>query len=119
LTGTAEDAAERSMVEAAVLGVPNVLVVVEELETRFPSHQQPTPAEIARDAVRQLCLPPRIVDPGIRVVVEHGWLRIEGVATSRKTRDDAVRRLRSIKGSRGVIDKMRVMGPAMAEAVSD
>jgi nitroimidazol reductase NimA-like FMN-containing flavoprotein (pyridoxamine 5'-phosphate oxidase superfamily) len=119
LTGTAEDAAERSMVEAAVLGVPNVLVVVEELETRFPSHQQPTPAEIARDAVRQLCLPPRIVDRGIRVVVEHGWLRIEGVATSRKTRDDAVRRLRSIKGSRGVIDKMRVMGPAMAEAVSD
>jgi nitroimidazol reductase NimA-like FMN-containing flavoprotein (pyridoxamine 5'-phosphate oxidase superfamily) len=119
LTGTAEDAAERSMVEAAVLRVPNVQAVVQELETRFPSYQQPTPAEIARDAVRQLCLPPRITDPGIKAVVEHGWLRIEGVANSQETRDDAVRRLRTIKGARGVIDKLRVVGPAVAEAASD
>jgi nitroimidazol reductase NimA-like FMN-containing flavoprotein (pyridoxamine 5'-phosphate oxidase superfamily) len=119
LTGMAEDAAERSMVEAAVLDMPDVQAVVQELETRLPSHQQPTPAEIARDAVRQLRVLPRIADPGIRVVVEHGWLRIEGVAKSRKTRDDAVRRLRSIKGSRGVIDRLRVMGLATAEAASD
>jgi nitroimidazol reductase NimA-like FMN-containing flavoprotein (pyridoxamine 5'-phosphate oxidase superfamily) len=119
LTGMAEDAAERSMVEAAVLDVPNVQAVVQELETRFPSHQQPTPAEIARDAVRQLRQRPGIADPGIRVVVEHGWLRIEGLANSQETRDDAVRHLRSIKGSRGVIDKLRVTRPAMAEAFSD
>ena len=119
LTGTAEDAAERNAVEAAVLGVPDVQAVLQQLETVFPSQQQPTPAEIAREAVRQLRQSPRIADSGIKVVAEHGWLRLEGVANSRRTREDAVRRLRSIKGSRGVIDKLHVMGPATAQVVTD
>ncbi|HVS60574.1 MAG TPA: pyridoxamine 5'-phosphate oxidase family protein, partial [Gemmatimonadaceae bacterium] len=72
LTGTVEDATERSAIEAAVLGVPDVRAVVQELETVFPSQQQPTPAEIAREAVRQLRLSPRVADPGIKVVAEHG-----------------------------------------------
>jgi nitroimidazol reductase NimA-like FMN-containing flavoprotein (pyridoxamine 5'-phosphate oxidase superfamily) len=119
LTGTTDDAAERSTVEAAVLGVPDVQVVVQELETSFPSHQQPTPAEIAREALRQLRLPPRVTDAGIRVVAEHGWLRLEGVANNRRTRDDVVRRLRGVKGSRGVIDKLSIMDPATAKIVTD
>jgi len=119
LKGTTEDAAERSAVEAAVLGVPDVQVVVQEVETVFPSQPQPTPAEIAREAIRQLRVLPRVADPGIKVVAEHGWLRLEGVANSRRTRDDAVRRLRNIKGSRGVIDKLRVMGAATAQVVTD
>ena len=119
LTGTAEDSSERSAVEAAVLGVPNVQAVVLELETAFPSHQQPTPAEIAREAVRQLRLSPRVSDAGIKVVAEHGWLRLEGVVNSRMNRDEVVRRLRSVKGSRGVIDRLRVVGPATVEVVTD
>jgi uncharacterized protein len=119
LTGTTEDAAERSAVEAAVLGVPDVQAVVQELETAHPPQPQPTPSEIAREAVRQLRLSPRVTDPGIKVVAEHGWLRLEGVANSRRTREDAVRRLRSVKGSRGVIDMLRVIGPATAQVVTD
>ena len=119
LTGTAEDAAERTAIEAAVLGVPDVLAVVQELETVFPSQQQPTPAEVAREAVRQLRLSPRVADSGIKVVAEHGWLRLEGVANSRKTRDEIVRRLRGVKGSRGVIDRLRVIGPTTTQVVAD
>jgi uncharacterized protein len=119
LTGTAEDAAERTAIEATVLGVPDVRAVVQELEAVFPSQQQPTPAEVAREAVRQLRMPPRIADSGIKIVAEHGWLRLEGVANSRKTREEVVRRLRSVKGSRGVIDRLRVIEPAPAQVVSD
>ncbi len=119
LTGTVEDAAERSGIEAAVLGVPDVQAVVQQLETVSPSQQQPTPAEIAREAVRQLNLSPRVADPGIKVVAEHGWLRLEGFADSRTTRDDVVRRLRSIQGSRGVIDKLHVIEPATAQVVAE
>jgi osmotically-inducible protein OsmY len=108
LTGTAENAAERSRVEAAVLDVPAVHAVVQQLETVFPSQQQLTPAEIAREALLELGRSPRLDDPGIKVVVEHGWLRLEGSANSRRTREDAVSRLRSVKGSRGVIDKLHV-----------
>jgi osmotically-inducible protein OsmY len=59
------------------------------------------------------------VDTGIKVVVEHGWLRLEGVARSRSIHEDAVRRLRGVKGSRGVIDRLRVKIPATAEVVTD
>jgi osmotically-inducible protein OsmY len=115
LTGIAEDGAERSAVEAAVLGAPEVEAVVQELETAYPSQPQPTPAEIAREAVRQLRLSSEVSDPGIKVVFEHGWLRLEGIANSRKAGDDAVRSLRGIKGSRGVIDELRIIAPATAQ----
>lgn len=114
LTGTAEDAAERSEIEAAVLAVTDVRAVVQQLETVFPSQQQPTPAEVAREALRQLRQAPAVLDPGIKVVAEHGWLRAEGLASSPKTRDEVVRRLRCVSGSRGVIDRLRLMGPVTA-----
>jgi osmotically-inducible protein OsmY len=110
LTGAVETAAERSAVEAAVLAVPAVQAVVQQLETVFPIQQQPTPAEIARDAIEELHQSPRIEDPGIKVVVEHGWFRLEGTARSARIREDAIRRLRGVKGSRGVIDRLRVKG---------
>jgi nitroimidazol reductase NimA-like FMN-containing flavoprotein (pyridoxamine 5'-phosphate oxidase superfamily)/osmotically-inducible protein OsmY len=119
LTGVAEDATERSAIEAAVLAVPGVQVVVQQLETAFPSQQQPTPTEIAREAVIQLASFPPINDRGIKVVAEHGWLRLEGVAKSRATREEAERRLRGIKGSRGVIDKLRIVGAATAQVGTD
>jgi nitroimidazol reductase NimA-like FMN-containing flavoprotein (pyridoxamine 5'-phosphate oxidase superfamily) len=119
LTGTVEDAAERSEVEAAVLAVTDVRAVVQQLETMFPLQQQPTPAEVAREALRQLEQPPAVLDPGIKVVAEHGWLRVEGLASSPKTRDEIVRRLRGVRGSRGVIDRLRVLGPVTAYVVTD
>jgi len=111
LTGVAEDAAERSAVEAAVLGVWAVHAVVQQMETQFPSKEQATPAEVAHEAVRQLQLPPCVTDPGIKIVVEHGWLRLEGIANSRTTREEVVRRLRNVSGSRGVIDKLHLRRP--------
>jgi nitroimidazol reductase NimA-like FMN-containing flavoprotein (pyridoxamine 5'-phosphate oxidase superfamily) len=119
LTGIAEDGPERAAVETAVLGVPGVRAVVQQLETVFPSRQQPTPTEIAREALRQLNESPRVTDSGIRIVEEHGWLRVEGYANSRKTRDDVVRRLRGVKGSRGVIDKLRIVSPETTQVVGD
>lgn len=108
LTGTADNPADRSAVEAAVLGVPAVQAVVQQLETVLPLQQQPTPAEIAREAIEELHQSPRIEDPGVKVVVEHGWLRLEGIAKSARIREDYVRRLRGVRGSRGVIDRLRV-----------
>lgn len=119
LTGTAEDAAERTTIEAAILCVPDVQAVVQELETTFPSQQQPTPTEVAREALRQLRMSPCIGESGIKIVAEHGWLRLEGVASSRKACEEALRRLRGVRGSRGVIDRLRVIGPAAARIVSD
>lgn len=108
LTGTVENAADRSAVEAAVLAVPAVQALVQQLETAVPSQQQPTPAEIAREAIAELRQSPRIEDRGIKVVIESGWLRVEGIANSVSSREDAVRRLRGVKGPRGVIDRLHL-----------
>jgi nitroimidazol reductase NimA-like FMN-containing flavoprotein (pyridoxamine 5'-phosphate oxidase superfamily) len=110
LTGTVETSSDRSAAEAAVLNVPAVQAVVQQLETVLPSRQEPTPAEIAREAIEKLHQSPRSEDPGIKVVVEHAWLRLEGVARSPQIREDAVRRLRGVRGSRGVIDRLHVKG---------
>jgi nitroimidazol reductase NimA-like FMN-containing flavoprotein (pyridoxamine 5'-phosphate oxidase superfamily) len=114
LSGIVENATERRFVEAAVLFVPGVQAVVQQLETVSPSKQQLTPAEVAREAVRQLRMSPAITDEGIKVVIEHGWLRVEGIAKSRASREEIVRRLLCIKGSRGVIDKLRLREPLQA-----
>jgi nitroimidazol reductase NimA-like FMN-containing flavoprotein (pyridoxamine 5'-phosphate oxidase superfamily) len=119
LTGTAEDAAERNAVEAAVLAVTGVRVVAQQLETAFPSQQQPTLAEVARETLRQLRLSPPVVDPGIKLVVEHGWVRLEGVAKSAKTRDEVIRRLRRVSGSRGVIDMLRATEARTGQVAND
>ena len=119
LSGAAEDSAERAAVETAVLGVPGVRALVQQLETTFPRNQQPTPAEIAAEALRELEKSPRVTNSGIRIIEEHGWLRVEGSASSRKTRDDVLRRLRGVRGSRGVIDRLRVTGSAAAEIVGN
>lgn len=111
LSGTVRNAAERSAVEAEVLALPEVKSVVQQLETLIPARQQATPSELAREAVRQLRMSPPITDSGIKVVVEHGWLRAEGVAISRDTREEIVRRLLGVKGSRGVVDRMHIRAP--------
>jgi nitroimidazol reductase NimA-like FMN-containing flavoprotein (pyridoxamine 5'-phosphate oxidase superfamily)/osmotically-inducible protein OsmY len=119
LSGIVQDAAERKTVEVAVLFVPGVQAVVQQLETVSPPQQHPTPGEVAREAVRQLRMSPPITDAGIKVVVEHGWLRVEGIAKSRASREEIVRRLLSIKGSRGVIDKLRMRGTHRGNSLPD
>ncbi|MFL5603994.1 MAG: pyridoxamine 5'-phosphate oxidase family protein [Gemmatimonadaceae bacterium] len=114
LTGTAEDASERTSIERAVLDIPAVLAVVQQLETVFPVTQHVTPAEIAREAIELLRQAPRIADGGIKVVAEYGWLRLEGTVEYQSTHDEVVRRLRAVRGSRGVVDKLRIITSASA-----
>jgi len=118
LSGTVETADDRHTVEAAVLEVPNVLAVVEEMETAFPSRPDSSPVELARAAFAQLQLPPSLIGSGIKIVVEHGWLRLEGAASSRDMRDDVMRRVRNVAGSRGVIDRLRIVDSSAAPNTS-
>jgi nitroimidazol reductase NimA-like FMN-containing flavoprotein (pyridoxamine 5'-phosphate oxidase superfamily)/osmotically-inducible protein OsmY len=119
VSGTVETARDRQTVEAALLQVPDVVALVQELETEFPSTMEPSPAELARGVREQMLRPPSLVGSGIKVVVEHGWLRLEGIAPSLGVWDDVIRRVRQVKGSRGVIDRLRLVDNAAAQAVGD
>ncbi len=120
LSGTVETARDRHAIETEILKIPAVGAVVQELETALPLTQEQFPAELARAAIRALrngsdpindCVASpasRLPARGFKIVIDHGWLRLEGVVESKSQRDDAVRRLRTVRGSRGVIDRTHI-----------
>ena len=108
LSGSVETPRDRQKIEAEVLAIPEVVAVVQELETILPTRQDALPSELARSAINEL----RQIRSGngseLKVVVDHGWLRLEGPVQSERQRTDVIRRLRAVRGARGVIDRTRV-----------
>jgi hypothetical protein len=108
LTGWAATSEQRSEVESAVLDIPEVVAVVQHLEaTESAQMHHRAPSEIARQALRELRTGPALDGAKIKIVVENGWLRAEGSATTGAARNEAMRRLRTVH-TRGVIDRVRL-----------
>lgn len=108
LSGTVDTPADRNAIEREALRVENVQAVVQQLETAFPLQRHPAPTELARDAIRKLGLSADLSPTTVKVVVEHDWLRAEGAAATPALKDEAIRRLRGVSGTRGVIDRIHV-----------
>lgn len=108
LSGLAETAAERSLIERKVLEVENVKVVVQQLETAFPAREHPEPADIARAALNALETLDERTRSKIKVVVENDWLRLEGTVDNDAQRDQILRSLRTVKGTSGTIDRIHM-----------
>jgi nitroimidazol reductase NimA-like FMN-containing flavoprotein (pyridoxamine 5'-phosphate oxidase superfamily)/osmotically-inducible protein OsmY len=108
LTGLAETPAERSAIERETLRIESVRAVVQQLETEFPTEQHPAPAELARNAIRELEGSLGVARGNVKLVVEHDWLRLEGTLGTPEERAAAIRRVRTVKGTRGVIDRIHV-----------
>lgn len=113
LSGTVETTRDRQAIEAEILNIPTAAAVVQEIETTLPVKQDPLPTELARDALNKLRASGERLGDGLKIVVEHGWLRLEGATKSYRHRDDVLRRLRSVSGARGVIDRTHVSGSVM------
>ena len=105
LSGVVETARDRHAIENEILKIPAVTALVQQLETTLPLRQEESPAELARAAVKELRRNGHAGSNPVKVVVEHGWLRVEGAVQSQRQRDDAIRRLRTVRSSRGVIDR--------------
>lgn len=108
LSGLVDTPSERSAIEKAVLALDNVKAVVEQLETAFPAQRREAPAEIARDALRELRGNHELESAEVKIVVDHEWLRAEGTAADITSKDEVLRRLRRVSGVRGVIDRIEL-----------
>jgi Predicted flavin-nucleotide-binding protein len=108
LSGTVDTAAERAQIERELLAIPTVKAIVQQIETTFPAQIQPSSSELARSALRELNNGPPIAGSDIKLIVEHDWLRAEGSAASQDAKEEALRRLRSVTGVRGVLDSIRI-----------
>lgn len=95
----AEDAAKRV---SGVVGLAN------DIEVRLGTADQRPDPEIARDAVAAIKTRLPISYEQIKVIVDKGWITLEGNVEWNYQREEAERAVRRLKGVRGVINSIAV-----------
>jgi osmotically-inducible protein OsmY len=106
LTGFVRSYSSKYHAEADAKRVAGVLGVANDLEVRLPSDSQRPDPEIARDAVAALKAELPYSSANMKVIVKDGWVTLEGTAEwnyQRTRAEEAVRRIRGIKGISNLI----------------
>jgi osmotically-inducible protein OsmY len=117
LAGFVRGYGQKRRAEAAAKRVSGVAAVVNDIDVRLPLlHERPDP-EIARDAVQQLRIDlPEVADQ-IRVVVEDGWVTLEGEVESHSEREEAKRAVSLLRGVKEVTNLIRLKPRVLATDV--
>ena len=108
LTGFVRSYSEKLDAEAAAKRVAGVVGLANDLEVRLSAADQRTDPEIAREAVAAIKAYLPFSWEQIRVVVDKGWVTLEGHAKWNHQREEAERAVRRIKGVRGVINTIQL-----------
>jgi osmotically-inducible protein OsmY len=108
LGGSVEDPRARASIEGSVVRLPGVHALVQQLESAGLRTPELAPAEVAMKALRALRASPLPAGSHVTVVVDHGWLRLEGSVRSSVARDDIRRRMENISGARGFVDRITI-----------
>ncbi len=108
LTGFVRSYSEKLDAEAAAKRVAGVVGLANDLEVRLSAADERTDPEIAREAVAAIKAYLPFSWEQIRVVVDKGWVTLEGHAKWNHQREDAERAVRRIKGVRGVINTIQL-----------
>jgi osmotically-inducible protein OsmY len=100
LTGFVHNYSERYQAEADTKRVAGVLGVVNDLEVRLPNIDERPDPEIARDAIARLKDELPYAWERTRVLVNNGWVTLEGEVEwnyQRERAEEAIRRVRGVK----------------------
>ena len=108
LSGFVRTYAEKLGAEAAAKRVAGVVGLANDLEVRLSSSDQRPDPEIARDAVAAIRSRLPASGDHIRVVVDKGWVTLEGQVEWHYQRQEAERAVRRIKGVRGVVNAISI-----------
>ena len=101
LSGFVRSYMQKYQAEADVKRVAGVVAVANDVEIRLPEIDERPDPEIARDAIARIKSELPYAWERIRVVVKNGWLTLEGEVEwnyQRERAEEAVRRVRGIKG---------------------
>jgi osmotically-inducible protein OsmY len=102
LTGFVKSFTDKYEAEAAVKRVAGVVAVANDIEVRLPGVDQRPDPEIARDAAAAIKSQLPISADKIKVVVNNGWITLEGQVEWQYQRNTAENAVRRIKGAKGV-----------------
>jgi osmotically-inducible protein OsmY len=115
LAGFVRSYTDKYEAEAAAKRVSGVVGVANDLEVRMPSVDQRPDPEIARDAVAALKSQLPVSSENIKVIVRNGWVTLEGEVEWQYQRQTAENAVRRIKGVKGVINSI-ILKPKAAPA---
>src|SRR6202163_3701139 len=106
LAGFVKSYTDKYEAEAAAKRVAGVVGLANDIEVRMPSVDERPDPEIARDAVSAIKAQLPISSQHIKVVVKNGWVTLEGQVEwqyQRSTAENAVRRIKGVKGVSNLI----------------
>jgi osmotically-inducible protein OsmY len=106
LTGFVRSYSQKRQAEADAKRVAGVLGLANDIEVRLPVVSRRPDPEIARDAVATIQMELPYSYEHIKVVVNEGWVTLEGEVEwhyQRERAEDAVQRLRGVKGISNLI----------------
>jgi len=102
LSGSVDSYFEKWAAERAVKRVFGVKALAEELDVVLPDSSERTDADIARAAETALEWTVSVPSDRISVMVEHGWLTLQGEVDSEYQRSNAVSAVRGLIGLKGI-----------------
>jgi osmotically-inducible protein OsmY len=115
LAGFVRSYTEKFEAEVDAKRVAGVLAVVNDLEVRLPNIDERPDPEIARDAIARIKGELPYAWEEIRVIVKNGWVTLEGEVEwnyQRERAEEAVRRVRGVKGISNSIQVKPQVPPA-------
>jgi osmotically-inducible protein OsmY len=108
LTGSVDSYFEKWAAERAAKRVFGVNALAEELEVRLPNSTVRTDAEIAQAAENALTWTVSVPADRIQVIVERGWLTLQGTVDSEHQRSNAELALRGLMGVKGISNEIDI-----------
>ncbi len=108
LSGSVDSYFEKWAAERAVKRVFGVMALAVELEVVLPDSAERTDEDIARAAEMALEWTVSVPSDRIRVIVEHGWLTLQGEVDLEYQRSYAEAAVRGLIGLKGILDDIAV-----------
>ena len=108
LNGAVKSLNEKWAVERAAQRVKGVAALTDELIVKLAGDSWRSDSDIARAALNALDWNPAVPRKQVKVVVEHGWITLEGTVDFRFQRDAAEMAVTHLRGVRGVSNLLSV-----------
>jgi osmotically-inducible protein OsmY len=108
LTGHVPSYGEKYAAEKAAKRVLGVKAVANELDVKLPGTSKRTDEDIAAAAVKALEFSPSLPEDKIKVIVNSGWVTLEGEVEWQYQKDAAERAVRYLTGVIGVSNQIKI-----------
>jgi len=119
LSGYVESYPQKWAAERAAERVKGIKAVADEIEVRLPGGWERTDSDIARAAVNVLEWNTLVPQDRVQILVQKGWITLDGTVEFHYQRAEAERAVRSLFGVKGVVNRINLKPAVSPEDVKD